>query len=171
MYAILSLPLPLLYLTILLLSPVDYLLHAFQRGQPHVNIGQSSFMFLKLFYVKTLKDRSICCCKHHVGFILLKDALNQMRPSKNLHSPNCSCSCVVCSLDFDANEMEEMPCTTRHLTYKGITTLWHEYANLGRIEMDLQGKLWGGWICVEQQCKTSSIFLCHQSWTCGTALR
>jgi hypothetical protein len=83
-------------------------------------------MSLKSFYVKTLKDRFVSCCRHHVDFILLNDALNQMRLSRNLHDPNCSCSCVFCSLDFDPDEMEQMPCIARHLTYKDITSLWHD---------------------------------------------
>lgn len=87
---------------------------------PNIRIGQTLFIFLKPYFVKSLKDKSICCCKYHVELIKLKDAFNRMRTSRILHGLGCAYDCEVC----DCDEVARKIFAANSLTYAGITTLW-----------------------------------------------
>jgi hypothetical protein len=97
----------------------------FRDANPDIRIGQTSFIKLKPLFVKTLQDRDVCCCKHHTELIMLKDAFNQMRLLRHVHT-NYECSCIVCCLEFDHDEEEVQfnVCSAHALVYKAITDLW-----------------------------------------------
>jgi len=71
----------------------------FQESNPLVDIGQSSFEYLKPFFVKPLKNRNTCCCIYHVELEELRVALNNMYKSKNVcfHSP------LLQTIDFQSS--------------------------------------------------------------------
>ena len=92
----------------------------FKAAHPDVKIGQTSFNSLKSYFMKSLKDRSVCCCKYHVELIKLKDAFNHMWASRILHGLGCVCNCQVC----DCDEVVGRTCAANSITYAGITMLW-----------------------------------------------
>jgi hypothetical protein len=47
-------------------------------ANPDVVVEQTSFVSLKPYFVKSLRDRNVCCCKYHTKLVLLKDALNHL---------------------------------------------------------------------------------------------
>ena len=67
-----------------------------------VQIGLRKFQHLKPYYIRTMKDRNVCCCKAHVAMDLLKEGLNKFR--RHEHPQDCSCSCSTCIVDSDAPE-------------------------------------------------------------------
>jgi hypothetical protein len=77
----------------------------FKEANPDNEIGQTSFIKLKPFFLKTLQDREVCYCKHHTELIMLKEAFNQMRLLQHVHH-NYECSCLVCCLEFDPDSEE-----------------------------------------------------------------
>jgi hypothetical protein len=55
---------------------------------------------------------------------MLKDGLNAMRTSKNVHGSHCHCNYLVCTIDFNLedSDAEENPiCYAHTLTYKSLT--------------------------------------------------
>lgn len=89
---------------------------------PNVTISQSAFHVLKPFFVRTLKERNVCCCKYHVELIMLKDALNRMRQSQQLHGADCGCECNVCHTMDEGGD--ETSCSAGELTYRTLTGFW-----------------------------------------------
>jgi hypothetical protein len=59
-----------------------------------IQIGLRSFQYSKPYYIQTMKDRLICCCKYHVEIDLLKDAMTKF--NKHHHCKDCSCNCLAC---------------------------------------------------------------------------
>ncbi|KAL3688140.1 hypothetical protein R1sor_014449 [Riccia sorocarpa] len=53
--------------------------------QSPIQIGFRSFQKLKPFYIRTMQDRNVCCCKQHVEMDLLKDALNGQKQARGGH--------------------------------------------------------------------------------------
>jgi hypothetical protein len=94
----------------------------FKAANPDVLIGQTSFISLKPFFVKSIKDRNLCCYKHHVELGFLRDAFNCLRRSFTVHGPTCSCNCIVCNASSDGSNA--CVCSSSLLTYAGITALW-----------------------------------------------
>lgn len=58
----------------------------FQATHPECNIKHVTFLKMKAYFVKALKDRNTCC-KYHVELCMLKVGLNYMRDGKKgLHA-------------------------------------------------------------------------------------
>ena len=84
-------------------------------------IGQTSFNKLQPFFVKTLKDRAVCCCKLYMETIILKEGLNAIRLSRLLHHHDNICEYAVC--DPYEEDVDDRGCTANQMTYKSITPL------------------------------------------------
>jgi hypothetical protein len=42
-------------------------------------VQQRAFLKLQPYFVKSMKDKNVCCCVYHVEVQLFKDAVNRMR--------------------------------------------------------------------------------------------
>ncbi|MCO5591795.1 hypothetical protein L7F22_045787 [Adiantum nelumboides] len=81
----------------LLKKPQVELYLRFKTKYADIQILQLCFESMKLFFVRKLRDRYICCCIVHVQMIFLKEAVNHMRTqSFDLHGSCCMCSCPIC---------------------------------------------------------------------------
>jgi hypothetical protein len=63
-------------------------------------VQQRAFLKLQHFFIKSMKDRNVCCCVYHVEVQLLKDAMNRMRDRRlgihRTHECGSFCFCDVC---------------------------------------------------------------------------
>ncbi|CAM6084857.1 unnamed protein product [Calypogeia fissa] len=69
-----------------------------------VSIGLRSFQLLKPYYIRTMKDRMVCCCKYHVEMDMLKDTLNKFRRHHH-RTDNCECDYSICPTDTASSEV------------------------------------------------------------------
>jgi len=59
----------------------------FQVAHLECNIKHVTFLKMKPYFVKALKDRNTCCCNYHVELDMLKVGLNYMKDGKKgLHA-------------------------------------------------------------------------------------
>lgn len=65
-----------------------------KREKKPYTIGLRSFQALKPYFIRTMKDRDVCCCKQHVEIALLCKAFAKCRQSQ--HLIGCTCQCIVC---------------------------------------------------------------------------
>ncbi|CAM6085314.1 unnamed protein product [Calypogeia fissa] len=69
-----------------------------------VPVGLRMFQYLKPYFIRTMKDRHVCCCKHHVEMDLLKQALNKYRVHFHPHIM-CKCPCAICNPQNDDSRL------------------------------------------------------------------
>lgn len=66
----------------------------FRQDNPTVIIGKRMFDSLRPWYVKSLKERNVCCCIYHVEMDELRQGFNNMRQRSGMHNSRlCSCTC------------------------------------------------------------------------------
>jgi hypothetical protein len=96
----------------------------FKYRYPDLKIGLTSFIKLRSFLVRTLKDRAVYYCKYHMEIIMIRDGVNAMRLSQDVHPVDHSCDCAVCDMYEDGGE--GLLYFAKHMTYQSITLLWQE---------------------------------------------
>lgn len=123
----------------------------FKLKHPEHKIGQRSFEYIKPSFIRPIKDieRNVCCCRHHVEIVYLKEALNAMRGegSTTHHINACSCTCTtVCRPSTDGH------CQAGKVgTFKSLTSMWSE------ILCDKGDNEWHQLKCIRGDCLHSGL--------------
>ena len=92
------------------------------EAHPDVVISQTLFLSLKPYFVWSLKNCNVCCCLAHVEISLFLDSLNSIKRSNILHDRLYKYSCAICGEDDEHGK--HTACTSKDLTYPGITLFW-----------------------------------------------
>ncbi|CAM6002456.1 unnamed protein product [Sphagnum balticum] len=106
-------------------SEVDFFTR-FKVAHEDVQIGPKSFVKLKPYFVKRLKDFNTCCCKYHQEMVKIKDGFN-MRSTDD-HHPSCSCQCdSICTRPVN-NYLAQVivTCQGIHHIFKRSMDLWSQ---------------------------------------------
>lgn len=111
-------------------------------------IGQTSFVFLRPFFMKKLKDRSVCCYRYHHEVALLLDALNLMHVLRHMHDTQCNYVCNICDDSIKGDSF--LVCYTKHAIYKGIIAFWQ-----GCVYLKEPRILFHNWACLLSNCGSS----------------
>jgi hypothetical protein len=107
---------------------------AFKRQYPGKAIGVTTFMSLKPWFIRRLKEWNTCYCHYHQEIRELLNGFNEMRTDDNgLHSKGESCKCTcpqVCTIPVQTCvPTAELPiyprlCQSKLMTYTDVTELW-----------------------------------------------
>lgn len=86
-----------------------------KKEKKSYTIGLRSFQAMKPYFVRTMKDRDVCCCKQHVEMQLLCKAFAKERQTN--HPMGCVCQCdAICRPQQNSEPLEsespgiERPC-------------------------------------------------------------
>ena len=116
----------------------------FQARHPDLEIRERSFVKLRPFYVKPLKDRNVCCCRYHVELDMIREGMNFMRDARKGVHGACNCDCGLC-----ASPLIDGPvcCAAHEAVFKGITKLW-----LQVVCPKLETEVWHNYDCLMGNC-------------------
>ncbi len=108
-----------------LFDQVDFFTQ-FKVVHEDVQIGLKSFVKLKPYFVKRLKDFNTCCCKYHQEMVKIKDGFN-MRSTDD-HHPSCSCQCdSICTRPVNNSLVQGIvTCQGIHHIFKRSMDLWSQ---------------------------------------------
>jgi hypothetical protein len=123
-------------------------------------VGMRSFLYMKPYYIRKMKDRNVCCCKAHVEMDLLKEAMNRFRQHQH-DCKDCTCDCLTCR-PTGADARQSLSCVASR---KQITSVrcWIEEALCPREE----GNEWHRKDCIMGECESCGV---HNVRWCKTEL-
>jgi hypothetical protein len=91
----------------------------FMKANTSCQVGLQAFEGLKLYYVRRVKERNTCACKHHVEMVELRLGFNNMRIGlKGVHGQNCTFDCDVCF-----NVIPSVECQASKCQFVGLTNM------------------------------------------------
>lgn len=120
-----------------------------RREKNGVSIGMRSFLYMKPCYIRKMKDRNVCCCKHHVEMDLLKEAMNRFRQHQH-NCKDCICDCSMCRPSLI--DVAQSPCLATRNQLMSVRC-WIEEALCPREE----GKEWHNKSCIMGECENCGV--------------
>jgi len=103
----------------------------FKTAHEDVQIGLKSFVKLKPYFVKRLKDFNTCCCKYHQEMVKIKDGFNMRSTDVHHgddHHSSCSCQCdSICTRPVNNSLVQDIvTCQGIHHIFKRSMDLWSQ---------------------------------------------
>jgi len=113
-----------------LFDQVDFFTR-FKATHENVQIGLKSFVKLKPYFVKRLKDFNTYCCKYHQEMVKIKNGFNMRSTDVHHgddHHPSCSCQCDSICTRPDDNSLVQgiVTCQGIHHIFKRSMDLWSQ---------------------------------------------
>lgn len=107
----------------------------FKEENPELKVQERAFIKLRPYFVRSLKERDVCCCIFHVETQMMNEGLSRMRDRMlGVHREHINlCVCPVCQ---PARSDGSEGCLAHLSVYKGTTALW-ESCVCPKEELDL----------------------------------
>lgn len=107
---------------------------SFKRKYPGKEIGITTFVSLKPWFIRRLTEWNTCCCRYHQEIRELLNGLNDIRTSgKGVHGEDGTCTCrcsQVCAIPMHSCDpppgtvTPASQCLSHLLQFSGVTELW-----------------------------------------------